>query len=237
MRALALIALRELSETFGSRGATLRVLLMVLFVPLAMLFLLRGGTERIAGDPVRLAQVARVGLLQSGFLPLMLAVPGVAVSFAVEFEAGTLVPLIAAPVPTWAIFWGKLAAAMVTGISLGWLALGAFVLLFQPVTGLPWPLGSIQVALMSALIAFASLPLLAAAIVLASRVRQVRAAAQSTSLFMFPVYVAVLLIGYRVSAAPLIAIVAVAGGWLLAALVFIGLGVRTWNREELLSRP
>lgn len=238
MRATVLIALRELSETFESRAAALRLLAIVLVLPLVTLtFFIRPAVERAAEDPGRLAVLARVFLLQFGFVPMMMAVQGLAASFALEFEAGTLVPLLAAPVATLAIFWGKLTAALVTGVSMGWLSQGAFALFFRPVTGVSWPLGIEQVVLAGGFIVFAGLPLFAIAILLASRTRRVRVAQSSTSLVLLPFFVAVLFLGYRAASPAVIVLATVGTAWLAIAVFLIALAARMWNREELLSRP
>lgn len=237
MRAAALIAMRELSETFESRSAALRLLVVTLALPLAFTLLLRSAAERVAGDPGRFVQAARALQLQVGFMPVWMAVGGASVSFAAEFEAGTLVPLLAAPVPTRGIFWGKFAAYWLTGIGLTSLSQGVFILLFRPVSGLSWPLHPAQSAIVAGALLCASVPLLAAAIVLASRTRQVRAAQTGIAAFMLPAQLAAVLLAFRVSSTTPITVVAAGTAGLVLSVVLVAVGARMWNREELLGRP
>lgn len=238
MAILWLIARRELSETFGTRGNLARLALLVVGLPLIMLLLfIRPGLAREPADATRILQFVRILLLQFGFMPMGSAMLGAATSFALEFEAGTLIPLLATPVPTWAIFRGKLAVALTTGVSLGWLAQAVFVLSFQAITGFHWPLPLLHTALMAAIVGLGGVPLVAAATLVGSRVRRVRPAQQFASLIFLPVFIAVLTAAYRVSSASVTVFTSVALLWLMAGVVLIVLGERTWEREELLSRP
>jgi ABC-type Na+ efflux pump permease subunit len=169
-------------------------------------------------------------------LPASAAVNVAATAFAIEFETGTIIPLLAAPISTYAIFWGKSVAALALGSALAWTGQGLLWGLYRPLVGLPWPLGGGETAALIAIAPLILLPPIAAAILMGSRARRVRAAQAGISLVSVPLVIGSVFLAIRLRSITLASTWTELLAWAAIAALLITIGVRGWNREELLAR-
>jgi ABC-type transport system involved in multi-copper enzyme maturation permease subunit len=237
MRTIRLIAGKELSDLFGSRAKGIRMLLIAGILPVFLLIGLRIQAARPDYDAARLPASLLVAFVQVGVLPLIVSMGIASTSFASEVESGTIVPLLASPARTSAIFGGKLVAAMSTGVALAWLAQGLLYLLFSPVVGRPWAVPSGLTLLVAASVPVSMFPLVALTMVVASRARRVRTAQTNSNLASLAVLVIATLVTLRRPMLTLALVAAVGVAWTIGGAVLLAVGIRMWDREELLSRP
>lgn len=211
------------------------MLLLVGMLPVLTVLGIRVQLGRPDYDVARLPTSALVSFVYTGVLPLNFGMALAAGSFASEFESGTIVPLLASPAHTTHIFMGKLLAALAAGIGLAWFSQALLFGLFGPLVGRPWPLGGPLTAVMAAGVPILVFPLVACAMVLGSRARQVKTAQANGTLAFLAVLAIVLLLTWR--RPPVTPAVIAAGlvGWVTAGCVLLGIGIRRWDREELLS--
>ncbi len=235
MNAFRLIAARELSDALGAR-ALVRFLAFGIAIPLIFLGALRVQAERPAVGLRQRVEAARAFLIYLDVLPASAAVNVAATAFAVEFESGTIVPLLATPIATAAIFWGKCLASLALGSVLAWLGQGLLWALYRPLIGIPWPLGAEETTALVALAPVFMLPPIAASILMGSRAQRVRAAQAGISLVSIPLVVGSVFLAIRLRSATLASSWPELLGWAVLAMLLIALGVRRWNREELLAR-
>jgi ABC-type transport system involved in multi-copper enzyme maturation permease subunit len=237
VRTVSLITRRELGEVFEGRGRVGRLILLGVALPLIFLLLLRSQAASPEYTTDRLRSAVRAIYAQMGIMPLSAAMAAAATSFATEFEAGTIIPLLAAPAPTSAVFWGKFLSAFITGVSLGWFAQGAFLVLFSPLTQRAWPVSASATFLISAAIPVFTLPFVAGAMALGSRARRVKAAQTNSSLAFVVILAAVLLVVFRRPPISASLIAWAVAGWLGFGVLLLTIGIRLWDREEVLGHP
>lgn len=212
------------------------MLLLVGMLPVLTLVILRLQLARPDYDIARLPTGVLVSFMYTGILPLNFSMGMAALSFASEFESGTIVPLLAAPVRTSAIFAGKLLAALAAGIGLAWFSQGLLFGLFSPILNRPWPVPSSVTLLMAAGVPVLAFPLVAMTMVLGSRARQARTAQANSTLAFLAVLAVSLLIAWRRPPLTPPVVAAAALGGLAGGAVLLAVGMRLWDREELLSR-
>lgn len=237
MRTMSLILRRELAETFGGRGRAARLILLGVALPVIFLLLLRSQAASPDYGAARLAAATTAIYAQMGIMPLSAAMAAAATAFAGEFEAGTIIPLLASPVSTSAIFGGKFLSALVSGVALGWCAQGALFALFTPITDRPWPLGLAATLIFPAAVPVFILPFVAGAMALGSRARRVKTAQTNSSLAFIAILSAVLFVAFRRPAIGVPVIAWAAAGWLAFGGVLLAAGIRLWDRENVLSHP
>lgn len=211
------------------------MLLVVAMVPMLTLTGFRLQLSRPDYNPARLPASVLVSFVYTGVLPLNFGMALAAVSFASEFESGTIIPLLASPAHTAHIFSGKLIAALAAAIGLAWFSQGLLLSLFGPVVGRPWPLGASTTAWSAAVVPILVFPLVTLAMVLGSRARSAKAAQVNGTLAFLAVLAIVLLLSWRRPPITPALVGAAAAAWIIAGFGLLGVGIRRWDREELLG--
>lgn len=213
------------------------MLLLVGMLPVLTLVGLRLQLSRPDYDPARLPASVVAAFTYTGILPLNFGMAMAAGSFASEFESGTLIPLLASPARTAHLFAGKLLAALFAAISLAWFSQGLLFGLFGPIVGRTWPLAQPLTGLIAAGVPILVFPLIALTMVLGSRARNTKTAQANGTLAFLAVLAMVLLLSWRRPPLTPAVIGAAAAAWAIAGVGLLGVGIRRWDREELLGRP
>lgn len=185
------------------------------------------------------AALFNAALLYFLILPVMIPVTLAVYSVVGEKEQGTLEPLLATPLSDLELFLGKSIVAVVPAVLLTWGVFGLFLLFAsqvipggvpEGVLSLPWLLSIFALSPLMAL--FAAL----VAMIISSRSTDSRAAYQFAGLAVVPSLVPLIVYSARLTAVDL-KFVGIEGGILLllnAVLLF--LGVKIFQREEILIR-
>ncbi len=181
--------------------------------------------------PIRLVPFA---MMIVGFFPISFSLIIALETFVGEKERSSLEPLLTTPISDSSLYIGKLLAAMLPPLSASYLGIGAYLLgLFISIGYTPdWPT-LLQILLLTTMEA---LVMVAGAVVVSSHTTSVRAANLLASFIIIPM--AFLLQGESIllfwgQYAVLWYVIA---GLVVADLILIRTGVRTFNREEILSR-
>ncbi|MBC7221890.1 ABC transporter permease [Candidatus Bipolaricaulota bacterium] len=185
------------------------------------------------------AALFNAALLYFLILPVMIPVTLAVYSVVGEKEQGTLEPLLATPLSDLELFLGKSIVAVVPAVLLTWGVFGLFLIFAsqvipggvpEGVLSLPWLLSIFALSPLMAL--FAAL----VAMIISSRSTDSRAAYQFAGLAVVPSLVPLIVYSARLTAVDL-KFVGIEGGILLVLnAVLLFLGVKIFQREEILIR-
>lgn len=185
------------------------------------------------------AALFNAALLYFLVLPVMIPVTLAVYSVVGEKEQGTLEPLLATPLSDLELFLGKSIVAVVPAVLLTWGVFGLFLIFAsqvipggvpEGVLSLPWLLSIFALSPLMAL--FAAL----VAMIISSRSTDSRAAYQFAGLAVVPSLVPLIVYSARLTAVDL-KFVGIEGGILLVLnAVLLFLGVKIFQREEILIR-
>ncbi len=231
------IVRREVRELLGDWRIVTPILLLALALPL----LLVAAAAQIVGfleDTSLAVRLAPFGALLVGFLPASFSLIAALESFVGERERNSLETLLAMPLSDAELYLGKFLAALLTPLVASLAAMQIYVVLlsgFMPelyfgMLTLP------RLLLLILLVCCMALVMVSGAVVISAHISTVRAANLMSSFILVPMagvmqLAALWIINERWSQLWLIA---AALGVLAAALVRVGM--RTFSREELLSR-
>lgn len=236
LRHIALVARRELKENLSDWRITLPAAILTFIFPWLVISATDFGIQYAQRyDPeLVVARLIPYATMVVGFFPISFSLVVALESFVGEKERNTLEALLSTPITDRALYLGKLFSSLAFPVAGSFLAIGLYTFGLRRATGQTVPpdlLG--QIAL---LILTLALGMVAGAVVVSSNTTSVRAANLLASFIVIP---AMLLISFQ-------ALVILWEQrhvlWYIAAaqgLVDVGLvrmGVRLFNREELLSR-
>ncbi|HEX7588890.1 MAG TPA: stage II sporulation protein M, partial [Anaerolineae bacterium] len=181
--------------------------------------------------PLRLIPFA---VMIVGFFPVSFSLIIALESFVGEKERNSLEPLLGTPISDGALYTGKLLSAMLPPLCASYLGMTAYLLgLFFSIQYVPEWIVLIQIGLLTTM---ESIVMVAGAVVVSSHTTSVRAANLLASFIILPMAFliqgeTVLLFWGQYDA--LWAVVVALG---VAAALLVRTGIRTFNREEILSR-
>ncbi len=173
-------------------------------------------------------------------MPLMIPTAIAAYSIVGEKTTRSLEPLLATPVTTVELLWGKAAAAALPAIILSWLCFGIFVLLLPLAGGTPGliryivgPIWLIAILVIGPLLAVAAVNL---AVIVSSRVNDPRVAEQVAGVLIVPIMG--LLFGQIAGLIVLnVTLILVSAAVMLALDIgLVLMGSRLFQRETILTR-
>jgi len=226
----ALIARRELGDIIGDRSFVLG-LIGLAAIPL---LLVNFGGPRIP------APLLLVFAVQAALFPTFMTVSVASSTFIQDKEGQTLLPLLAAPVNDSQIITGKLAAIFLPAAAASWVALTIFYVAASLRFGQGLVGSVLTPEMLYSLVVLSALLVLTLgswAMVIASRVRTVRAAQQLSGILIAALYAGIAFAAQYLFQA--------FDGLLLVALPLVILGLdivalelarRLWGREEVIAR-
>jgi len=230
-----IVARREIRDQLRDWRILTPIILLTLFFPLLMNFTAQqavGFVERY-GAPIIGERLIPFLLMVVGFFPISISLVIALESFAGERERLSLEPLLATPLTDADLYLGKMIASLLPPLGAAYLGIAVYLI------GLLWRLGwAPPVGLLVQILAITTIQaivMVSGAVVISSQTTSVRAANLLASFIIIPV--GELIIGesmimfwgrYHI----LWWIMAALG---LIALVLIRMGLRLFNREELLG--
>ncbi|MGQ9700530.1 MAG: ABC transporter permease [Candidatus Bipolaricaulaceae bacterium] len=233
---LRVLIIKEWFELFRIKMVVYSCLFMPLFMGGLAGYMVWQGR---ALPPEAQGALFNAALLYFLILPVMIPVTLGVYSVVGEKEQGTLEPLLATPLSDLELFLGKSIVAVVPALLLTWAVFGLFLLaasriipggIPEGVLGLPWLLSVFVLSPLMAL--FAAL----VAMIISSRSTDSRAAYQFASLAAVPSLIPLIVYSARLTAVDL-KFVGIEGGALLALnTALLILGIRLFQREEILTR-
>jgi len=236
LRDAFIITRREVRDSLRDWRIVAPILILTLVFPWIMNF-----TTRIAIDfveeysatiiPIRLIPF---GLMIVGFFPITFSLVIALETFVGEKERNSLEPLLGAPLSDASLYLGKLIAATALPLFASYIGIGAYLVwLFYSIHYAPDVVVLVQILLLTTMEA---LVMVTGAVVVSSHTTSVRAANLLASFIIIPMAFllqaeSVLLFwgNYNVLWYIIAALVVV-------DLIFVRMGIQTFNREEILSR-
>ncbi|MEE8120153.1 MAG: stage II sporulation protein M [Anaerolineales bacterium] len=231
-----IVARREIRDQFRDWRILAPILLLTLFFPLLMNFTASQAVEFVGryGAPIIGERLIPFLLMVVGFFPISISLVIALESFAGERERQTLEPLLATPLSDGQLYLGKMAASLVPPLTAAYMGIAVYLIgLLVKVQWVPSPQLLIQIL---SLTTIQAIVMVSGAVVISSLTTSVRAANLLASFIIIPV--AQLIIGeslimfwgrYHILWWIVLAL-------LLIAIVLMRMGLRLFNREELLAR-
>ncbi len=231
------ITRREVRETLGDWRVVLPMLLLTLVFP-QLLVAAADQLVRFVEDEALAERLVPFAALLVGFIPASFSLIAALESFVGERERNTLESLLAMPLSDNELYLGKLFSSLLTPLLSSLIAILFFTALllgFAP----ELYYGAIDLArltLLILLVACMAVVMVAGAVVISSHITTVRAANLMSSFILLPMagvmqVAAILIINDRWSQLWM-----VAAALMVVAAILIRIGMRTFSREELLSR-
>ena len=235
-RAAWIVARREMSDVLSDWRIVAPALLLVVVFPLLMVLMTAQGApflaRRVAGFSV--AGLVPFVTMIVGFFPVSFALMMALETFAGEKERNSLEALFASPLTDRALYFGKLLASLIPPLIASYLGMNIYVLgvalVFRQPPDMP---------LLAALMAMdlgQALVMVASALIISSHTTSVRAANLLASFIILPMSLVLQLNNLVViwGAAPYLWLLALGLG--VFALLFARMGLRLFNRENILTR-
>ena len=231
-----ILARREIRDQMRDWRILTPIILLTLFFPLLMNFTARQAVDFVEryGAPIIGDRLIPFLLMVVGFFPISISLVIALESFAGERERLSLEPLLATPLSDAQLYIGKLAASMAPPLSAAYL--GIIVYLTGLYVRIGWTPTLPLLLQVLALTTVQALVMVSGAVVISSQTTSVRAANLLASFIIIPV--AQLIIGeslimfwgrYHILWWIVLALT-------LIAIVLIRIGLRLFNREELLGK-
>jgi len=236
IRGAWIVARREIRDQFRDWRILAPILLLTLFFPLLMNFTATQAVDFVGryGAPIIGERLIPFLLMVVGFFPISISLVIALESFAGERERQSLEPLLATPLTDGQLYLGKMAASLVPPLAAAYLGIIVYLIgLLVKVQWVPSPQLLIQIL---SLTTIQAILMVSGAVVISSLTTSVRAANLLASFIIIPV--AQLIIGesmimfwgrYHILWWIVLAQV-------LIAIVLMRMGLRLFNREELLAR-
>ncbi|HMK47054.1 MAG TPA: ABC transporter permease subunit [Methanocella sp.] len=175
-------------------------------------------------------------LLMPGLMPTMIS----SYSMVGEKKNGTLEPLLATPVSSLDILFGKTLAAVIPSVLITWTSFFIYTILVDVMTiaTFGYPVIPSAIWLVSV---FITAPLLAimsvyATVLVSSRMTDVRASQQVSAVIVVPIMVLFVLQLFGMITLDTFSILLVSAGLLVIDVILVKSGTRLFRREEILTR-
>ena len=231
-----MITRREVRDQFRDWRIIVPVVILTLFFPLLMNFTAGQAVGFVGryGAPVIGERLVPFLLMIVGFFPISVSLVIALESFVGEKERHSLEPLLSSPLSDTQLYIGKTVAAMLPPLFASYLGITVYLTALALTIG--WRPNPVLLIQILALTTIQALVMVAGAVVISAQTTSVRAANLLASFIIIPM-------AMLVQGESLIMFWAQYGvlwwvifGLLLVTLVLIRMGVRLFNREELLGR-
>ncbi|MDY7042209.1 MAG: stage II sporulation protein M [Chloroflexota bacterium] len=236
LRRVLIIIRREVRDTMRDWRIVIPIILLTLVFPVLMDFTADRVLKWAAsyGGTIVGERMIPFLLMIVGFFPISFSLIIALETFVGEKERRSLEPLLATPLSNAELYWGKMLAAMIPPVTASYLGLGVYLIgLYVNIGYVPPP------ELLAAIVALTTaeaLVMVSGAVIVSSQTTSVRAANLLASFIIIPMALLVQgesLIMFWADYDVLWWIVAVL---LMADLILVRMGIRIFNREELLGR-
>lgn len=231
------IVRREVREMLGDWRIVTPILLLTLVLP-NLLVAAASQVVAFVGEEGLTARLVPFAALLVGFIPASFSLIAALESFAGERERNSLESLLAMPLSDAEIYLGKLISSLFTPLLSSLVAMLVFVgLLLGFVPELYFGAMDLpRFLLLLLLVAAMALVMVTGAVVISSHITTVRAANLMSSAIMLPMAVVMQLAALLIINALWPMLWLLAGVLAMVAALLLRIGMRTFSREELLSR-
>jgi uncharacterized membrane protein SpoIIM required for sporulation/ABC-type transport system involved in multi-copper enzyme maturation permease subunit len=230
------VAQREIRDQFRDWRITTPIIILTLFFPVLMNITARIAVDFVSryGAPIIGERLIPFLLLVVGFFPISVSLVIALESFAGERERLSLEPLLATPLSDGQLYLGKMIASVATPLAAAYFGITVYLVGLTITIGwTPEPQLLVQIL---ALTTVQAIVMVCGAVVISSQTTSVRAANLLASFIIIPVAQLVILESMIMFWGRYSVLWWIALGLSIVAVVLTRMGLRLFNREELLGR-
>ena len=231
-----MVAQREIRDQFRDWRITTPIIILTLFFPLLMNFTARIAVDFVSryGAPIIGERLIPFLLLVVGFFPISVSLVIALESFAGERERLSLEPLLATPLSDGQLYLGKMIASVATPLAAAYFGIMVYLVgLMITLAWTPPPQLLIQILTLTTVQAVV---MVCGAVVISSQTTSVRAANLLASFIIIPVAQLIILESMIMFWGRYSVLWWIVLGLALVAIMLTRMGLRLFNREELLGR-
>jgi uncharacterized membrane protein SpoIIM required for sporulation/ABC-type transport system involved in multi-copper enzyme maturation permease subunit len=233
-----IITRRELRDSLRDWRIIIPILILTLIFPFLMDFtanVARNFVLRYGGANAIIAERLNPFLLMIvGFFPISFSLVIALETFVGEKERNSLEPLLSMPISDGELYLGKMLSALLLPLLASYLGISVYLLgMFLTLGWLPAPALLIQVILLTTVEA---LVMVSGAVVVSSQTTSVRAANLLASFIIIPTALLIQVESVLMFWGNYDVIWWIIAGLLVVDLILVRMGVRIFNREEILSK-
>ncbi len=232
-----IITRREMHDSMRDWRIVTPILLLTLIFPFLMDFTSRVATNWVSQftDPILVERLNPFLLMIVGFFPISFSLIIALESFVGEKERNSLEPILSMPVSDLELYLGKMFSSLLMPLLASYLGITVF-LISRRLTTPPWIPSLDLTLLMFLLTTVEALVMVSGAVVISSQTTSVRAANLLASFIIIPMALLVQAESLIMFYANYEALWWVVAGLLVINLILIRMGIRIFNREEILSK-
>jgi len=235
-RGIRLVALREIRDQIRDWRILTPIIILTLFFPLLMNITAQQALDFVSryGAPIIGDRLVPFLLMVVGFFPISISLVIALESFAGERERLSLEPLLATPLQDSQLYFGKMLASMAPPLSAAYL--GILVYLTGLYLSIGWTAPPVLLIQVFTLTTVQALVMVSGAVVISSLTTSVRAANLLASFVVIPIAELIIIESMVMFWARYHVLWWIVVALMLIAVVLARMGLRLFNREELLSR-
>lgn len=234
-RLVLLVACRETGDSLRDWRIVVPIVLLTLIFPLLMNITAQIATEFVQhyGAPILGTRLVPFLLMVVGFFPISFSLVIALESFAGERERLSLEPLLATPISDGALYLGKVLASLSLPLAASLLGISVYLVgLWFSIRYVPPGELLVQILMLTAMEA---LVMVSGAVVISSHTSSVRAANLLASFVIIPMALLVQVESIIMFWGNYAALWWIGAGLLVADILLVRMGIRVFNREELLA--
>ena len=237
LRTALVITRRELRDSFRDWRIVTPIIILTLVFPFLMDLTSRWATNWVSQftDPILVEQLNPFLLMIVGFFPISFSLIIALESFVGEKERNSIEPLLSMPVSDFELYLGKLLSSVSLPLFAAYL--GITVFLVMRLTRTPVWIPPLDLTILMFLLTTAeALVMVSGAVVISSQTTSVRAANLLASFIIIPMALLVQAESVVMFYAEYDALWWFVAGLLVVNVILIRMGIRLFNREDILSK-
>jgi uncharacterized membrane protein SpoIIM required for sporulation/ABC-type transport system involved in multi-copper enzyme maturation permease subunit len=228
---------REVRDSLRDWRIVTPIVLLTLFFPFLMDFTSRWATAWVSRytDPLLVERLNPFLLMIVGFFPISFSLIIALESFVGEKERNSIEPILSMPLTDLELYLGKMLSSLLLPVGAAYIGITVF-LLSRLLTSPPWIPSLELTILMYTLTTVEALVMVSGAVVVSSQTTSVRAANLLASFIIIPMALLVQAESIIMFYAEYNALWWVVAALIVVNLILVRMGIRIFNREEILSK-
>jgi uncharacterized membrane protein SpoIIM required for sporulation/ABC-type transport system involved in multi-copper enzyme maturation permease subunit len=237
LNATWVIARREISDSLHDWRILTPIIILTLVFPFLMDFTSRWATNWVSqfANPILMERLNPFLLMIVGFFPISFSLIIALESFVGEKERNSIEPILSMPLSDLELYLGKMLSSLLLPLGAAYLGISVF-LLMRLSTSPAWVPGLELTLLMIMLTTMEAFVMVCGAVVVSSQTTSVRAANLLASFIIIPMALLLQAESIIMFYAEYHALWWFVAGLFVVTLILIRMGIRTFNREDILSK-
>ncbi|MBN1991648.1 MAG: stage II sporulation protein M [Anaerolineae bacterium] len=231
------ITRREIRDNLRDWRIVSPIIILTLLFPFLMDFTSRWATNWVSQftDPILVERINPFLLMVVGFFPISFSLIIALESFVGEKERNSIEPILSMPVSDLELYLGKMLSSLLLPLLASYLGISVF-LVMRLTTTPAWIPSLNLVVLMFLLTTVEALVMVSGAVVVSSQTTSVRAANLLASFIIIPMALLIQVESVVMFYAEYTALWWFVAGLVVVNLLLVRMGIRIFNREEILSK-